>query len=662
VAIQQYNITEDFQYDLSLTNEENDFKLTDISYDFAVNNIPFIISASRDNPYIRETAQYRRDQVDNSPEPGEQSLVGWWLRSQTSWHNGAGITYYDPGTDFERVSHRFYDSRGIDVWTIGEAKLLKDTAEIYTSAYTVNASPANDGTNSCLVLGNSNGQLLKAIPSGDSVITPTNIYGSLKALHTSANPFLSVTNDGKKYYAICNRSIHVGNIDGTGADITPLTSATSITSATIKYGGGFVYLGVGSSIYVLTAANLTTDVSHDAGTLISTITNTRAHFDTNWKWTSFTVGNLAVYASGFSNDVSEIWAIPFDTGTLTPNAAKAYVVAQMPRGERINKIEYYLGYLGIGTTKGMRVAEVNPNDGSVTYGSLLWDGGYAVNWFAVKDNYMYAATSINSTYTNGPTYNAVLKRVDLGTPLGNGEFPYANDMEYQSTYNSIATEVYNIGDRMVIINSGNSTYELQIQSDTNYRTSGWIQTGRIRYGTSEPKFFKYLDARGRVTDNDTILVSTVDSDNNQYDITSLDTVTLNTSFALQYPQASQEYLSIKFTFNNSAPTNAIPVLESYQLKSIPASRRQRIFEYPLSCFDNESDKNNIVFGYPGRAYASLTALEELEENGDFVTIQDFRLSEKYLGIIEKVSFTNVVSPDNGSSNFGGKLAITVRKV
>lgn len=662
MVLQKYNITEDFQYDLSLVTESQYFELTDISYDIAINNIPFLMSPSRDNPYVRETAQYRREQVDTSPEPGEQSLVGWWLRSQTSWHNGAGIVYYDPGTDFEHVNHRFYDSRGVDVWTVGEAKLLKDMAEVYTSAYTVRASSAHDGTSPCLVLANSNGQLLKAIPSGDTTITPTNIYASLASGHTSANPFYSITTDGKRYYAVCDKAIHVGNVDGTGSDIAVQRFTSTITRSTIHCGGGYVYLADGRNIYVLLPSDLTTSINHNTGGTMS-ITNTRQHIDSNWHWTSFAIGNLAVYVSGHSNDTSEIWAIPFNTTTLVPDATKAYMVAEMPKGERVNKIEFYLGYLAIGTDKGMRIAEVNPNDASVNYGALLWSNAYPVNWFTVKDNYIYAATAVASTYTGGATYNAVIKRVDLANPLGNGEFAYANDLEYQSTYNSNAEEVYNVGDRLVMVNSAPAgAYELQIESSTNYRASGYLQTGKIRYGTSEPKFFKYLDAKGHVTELDNILISTVDFDNNEYNITSLDTVTLNTSFILQQPSTSQESIAIKFTFNNSSPTTNVPILESYQLKAIPASRRQRIIEYPLSCFDSEIDKNNVEFGYSGRAYDSLTSLEELETYGDFVTIQDFRIGEKYLGIIEKISFTNVISPDRGSNNFGGKLTVTVRKL
>ena len=50
--------------------------------------------------------------------PGEQSLDGFWLRSQVSFHKGAGIKYYEPGSEKE-TQYRFDDSEGVDVWTPG---------------------------------------------------------------------------------------------------------------------------------------------------------------------------------------------------------------------------------------------------------------------------------------------------------------------------------------------------------------------------------------------------------------------------------------------------------------------------------------------------------------------------------------------------------------
>ena len=69
---------------------------TDIAYDTAIGGMPFIYAISDSRPYIRQTAPFRKDQFDNQTEPGEQSLTGWWIRSQSSFHYGDGITFYDP--------------------------------------------------------------------------------------------------------------------------------------------------------------------------------------------------------------------------------------------------------------------------------------------------------------------------------------------------------------------------------------------------------------------------------------------------------------------------------------------------------------------------------------------------------------------------------------
>jgi hypothetical protein len=81
-------------------------------YDVAFGGIPFFMAPTDQNPYQRETAPYRKDQFDNSREPGEQSLTGWWLRSQSSFHGGAGIKFYDPSAG-ESIAYRYLDSQGV---------------------------------------------------------------------------------------------------------------------------------------------------------------------------------------------------------------------------------------------------------------------------------------------------------------------------------------------------------------------------------------------------------------------------------------------------------------------------------------------------------------------------------------------------------------------
>lgn len=92
---------------------------SNVLYDYAIGDLPFLAATSKEAPYRRTSAQIRKQQFDSSPNPGEQSLdTGWWLRSQSSFHRGAGLRFLEPASDDE-VMTRFRDSVGIDPWTPG---------------------------------------------------------------------------------------------------------------------------------------------------------------------------------------------------------------------------------------------------------------------------------------------------------------------------------------------------------------------------------------------------------------------------------------------------------------------------------------------------------------------------------------------------------------
>jgi hypothetical protein len=76
---------------------------------------------------------------------------------------------------------------------------------------------------------------------------------------------------------------------------------------------------------------------------------------------------------------------------------------------------------------------------------------------------------------------------------------------------------------------------------------------------------------------------------------------------INYPQASQEYLGFQFTLTRSSTdTSKGPLFTGYQIKALPAIPRQRLIQYPLSCFDHESDHFGVEVGYEG---CSLCAYE-----------------------------------------------------
>ncbi len=82
------------------------------------------------------------------------------------------------------------------------------------------------------------------------------------------------------------------------------------------------------------------------------------HSDSDVIFTSITPSGPAIYVSGFSGIQSFIYKFTLNTSGVMPTLTTAITAAEMPVGEIIHKIYYYLGYMMIGTNKGIRAAVV----------------------------------------------------------------------------------------------------------------------------------------------------------------------------------------------------------------------------------------------------------------------------------------------------------------
>ena len=164
---------------------------TSNTYDCAIAGLPFFFGVNDKYPYKRETAQYRKQQIDQQKEPGEQTLTGWWLRSQSSFHYGSGIRYEEP-VEGETVNLRFNKSAGIDPFNIGRVDLLPDVDQLYTSSGTnIMFEGGNDGSNDFAIV--ADGSDVKKIIQGSAPTTVT--WGGSGAI-------LDITHDGTYYYCL----------------------------------------------------------------------------------------------------------------------------------------------------------------------------------------------------------------------------------------------------------------------------------------------------------------------------------------------------------------------------------------------------------------------------------------------------------------------------
>jgi hypothetical protein len=641
------DITEGIPYVLSNPAGTTNYTQTGTFYDVAFSGLPFFIAASEMQPYRRVTAQYRKQQIDQTREPGEQTLTGWWVRSQSSFHFGAGIKYFEPIQE-ESLRFQYTESKGLDVWTRGQATLLNTTVQAEPATATnLSLFGARDTTNNVDAVVFTEGPDLKKLTmSGDTPTVTT--YTLVTSPHTL--DFKSLTSDGSRYFAADNARIHRGNIFGTTSDGHIYDLGGPVTTVVLRYAKQRLLAAVDRDLYELDSNKATTAGGH------SLPTELYQHPNPSWIWTTISEGPAAFYVGGYAGSQSSLYKITLDT--TNPNALgfptleTPTVVVDLPEGEILNAFDVYLGTFGVlCTSKGVRIAVVSA-DGDVSYGPLLMNTECKSVTF--KDSFAYVTTLQDG--------ESGLIRIDLSQPVVPNSliFAYAWDV-YASgqTANPVSADFLGSTDRVVFGVPGDGIW---IESASTLVASGYLRTGYIRYNTLETKIYKLLQARINTT-NGGIAISSVDSIDTEYNIGTFAQGTVVPEINVNYPTTAQEYLGFKFTFTRSATDSTKgPLFTGYQLKSLPAVPRQRLIQYPVFCYDHESDKFSNEVGYEGSAYNRLSQLEAIENVGDTIRIQDFRTNEEYLGIIEEMDFINKTPEDKRFSGFGGTLLITIRTV
>ena len=631
------DITEGIPYVLSNPAGATNYSSTGEAYDIAIAGLPFFLMNSDDSPYRRVTAQYRKQQIDQSREPGEQTLTGWWLRSQSSFHLGAGIKFFEPIQE-ESLRFQYTESKGVDVWTRGQATLLYDTASFYAGSAPAQLIGVNDGTNDCIYV--TDGSALKKITTGGTSTTITQA-GTPSTIY-------SLTTDGSNYYFINGTKVHKGSVGATPAD-SEIYNTPGVTRATIRFVKQRLILAIGNVLYELNA---------NATGSAALPTALYTHPNANWVWSSIAEGPQAIYVSGYdpNGTSSSVFKITLDAAVPNslgfPTLSVPTVVIDMPEGERINDFDVYLGsYAILATNLGFRVG-ISDATGDIQYGPLLFKDAPCTA-IAFRDSFAYIATKIDG--------EAGLVRVDLGTNVLAGSlfFPWAWDLVATGT-TTTASQVAFFGnsDRAAFTN-GNNTWA---ESTTTLVPSGYLRTGYIRYNTLELKIFKLMQARVDTT-NGGLYVDSIDYADNFYRIGTFAQESEVPEININYPQASQEYLGFQFTLVRSTTNVAKgPLFTGYQVKALPAIPRQRLIQYPLSCYDHESDHFGVEVGYEGSAYIRMSQLESIENIGDTIRVEDFRTGESYIGLIEELDFRNATPSDKRFSGYGGTLLVTIRTV
>lgn len=647
------DITEGLPYVLSNPVAVNNYKIGEESYDIAIDSLPFFLNTSDEYPYRRYTAQYRKQQIDQSNEPGEQSITGWWVRSQSSFHGGDGIRYYDP-TAGETIPYRFADSKGVNVWEKGQVTLLPSCSQGHeVTGAILSSGRIQQSVRSIKWSGNS-GVLLHDEYDVDKVNiaspgTPTHFIDYNAG---TDSPVYAICDDGTTAYWITNtatkKTVYKKALTGTSATANTFMfdEIGTISNATMEYVKDRIVMCADNKVY---------EFSTSAGAMPTAV---YTHPTSTHVYTSITASGPAIYIAGYNGIQSTIQKFTLGSNGVMPTLNAAVVSAEFPVGEVVHKIYYYLGYMVIGTSRGIRVASVSDQDGSLNYGPLIVETSQPCYDFASRDRYVWCATGVDGS--------PGVIRLDLGNEIDTLEFAWANDLYVPAVTGKTTTGCAFAGDtnRLMFTTAfaDSANGYIYAQDATSLLATGYITTGAIRYSTLENKVFKILKA---LVDNTygSLAISSIDYSNNEYNVGNFGEGDYTSEVGIPYPVGSQQYLSFKFTLNRYSTNAALgPTFTGYQLKALPAVPRQRIIVYPLACYDQENDSLGNQVGYEGAAYDKLVALEAIENAGDTIRIQDYRNNETYTGIIEEIQFINKTPTDKRFSGFGGILVATIRTI
>lgn len=599
----------------------------DDRFDIAINGLGFLLKATDQSPYQRAPEQVRKQQLDTSREAGEQSLGSWWMRSQASWHLGAGIRWYEPGAE-ETTQYRFATSQGVDVWTEGELKLLRTTvsAQQGLNASTTLATLRRGGVDGFVV---ASGSALSWRNASGPVVSAT--------LPSAASTQPAVT--GGLVWVGHGGGVSRWDTAGGGSLTTPLTGS----AARVWWVKSRLVVSQGASLYEV--APTLSGVISSVGTLIV------AHPDPTWVWTDVAETADAILATGYAGSESTVYAVSLVDATPLPTLGGPRQVAKLPPGEQVMCMGAYLGaYVVLGTTSGVRVGVIG-QDGAVEYGPVTVPTSTPVLDLTFADRFAYVAV------TGGlPDGSSGAARIDLSAPIGDTRtYAWNWDVSTQSTTTASSLCLLGNTDRVVVVAGGG----LMVQAESELVPVGWLESGQIRYATTELKNFQYAKLAGELR-NGTVEVTAVTAAGVEHRVVTYDSTTgIDGEASISVPnQPRLTSLGFRLWLTPNGATS--PLVTGFSAKALPAVRRARLVAYPLSCEDHEVTRHGAKVGYDGAALHRVLEMEELESMAVPVQVRDRRTGEAFVALIESVEFTGVQNPDRSHGNVGGVLTVTVR--
>lgn len=597
--------------------------------DITIDGIPFLMKPTQENPLLRQMVEDRKDQFDNSEEAGEQSFGYWWLRSQASFHGGAGQQFLDSGTASPQVSRtRFAESVGLYPFEPGEL----------TVAAALDTTNPGGGVEWVRAVGveRSSVQYVAALRAGSDDIDLYRAsdmdHSTLDLATTTAG--VDMATDGSRLFVAVDDSI----IRFDHSSSTPVEIATVTFDGAIRLGWAKdrLIFCMGQEVYEVNPNGSSVDLSI-AGPHYT-------HPSDTWVWSDIADGPNGIYLSGYTGSLSTLSLMTETDSGGTLVLSPPVVQITMPTGERLNTVFFYVNSLFLlGTSEGCRVGQFTPY-GQPQFGPLTVSGREVQEISAV------ASTAILGASTG-------LLWVDLGAPVdGAGRYAWAEWWERDADISEY------VGLPVLVNGSSVAVYPVTVDlaySQNTDPSEGTLTSSWYTFNTTEPKRVHYITVNGSFTNIPAagsaleVTVENREGDTETHVVAGSATSTGLFEFGLSLPASGAYRFSVVLR-----DEGGVNILRSVQLKALPQSRRYRLFAIPLQCYNYEQPSGGeSEIGYPGFAVDRILALESLAQQNATVTVQDNVFGVTYRAQLRDAQFRQDSGLEKGTERgpIGGHI-------
>ena len=566
----------------------------------------------------RSTIDPIRQGLDTQGTPGEQTLnqAGVWKRTRTDWELGAGQREADM---LESEQRRFNASTGINPWVKGELSLLKTTAAVGSTLSSTNLHMA------ATTISGTPDVNYAYVSNGSNVLASLDLFTSGAGTVTlAAGATVSgMASDGTNAYA------------GTSAKVQRFSALTMPTSTAntdywtipntdgVWVANGYLITAVGPRLTVLspgTAPSTDADITSSSFSQVDT-------------WTTVIGTPTGIYAAGNQGNRGRVYHIGIAASTTDLRAP--VMAAELPQGETINALSEYSGILCLGTSKGIRLAQMaltNRNSfggsstGFITYGPRI-DITNGVQVFDAQGEFIWFGwENYNSPFD--ATTRSGLGRLSLGEFVSPLVPAYASDLMVTGQTGAVQGVVLTGTTRLFSV-SGVGVYK---EHATTHETTGSIDEGRFRWGTTELKAGVSVDLRHselatgqsiRITiEDDTGGDYYTDSDvvgsytpgikavqvSSQKDPTDYGLVASDLQYVSTVSSVTGEYITP--TIKLTGPGTSTPTLRRWTVRAVPMPFVSEIIQLPVILTTQTGYDNRDIYQDTYEEYQYLRSLLE----------------------------------------------------